>query len=204
MASTIALLLTLVMLGALFVIGAVVGLSSYRAMKKEKSENFSKEHSPSTILVDTVGAIILREADKVTMNKERSRWVDNLFSYDYYFKYDNVSLHISGSKSDRSTSFYISGVDFSVGAKKNIKLTETEKEKLLQYVIDALAIKEAKIEAEKEKQRQLDACDALENLLKPETPKLTSDGSVKGQQLGNYWANNATTGTTSYYTSVFP
>lgn len=207
----------LLLIGATIIIGGYIGISAKLAMKREKKQGFLKEHSPSTILVDTIGAIILREADTVNCKVYRGSYTlepasqsrDEISIHDvvvyanYYFKYDNVKVEIettylSCNRNQDTTS--IESISFSVGRKKNIVLTDAEKQKLLQYLKDAYTIKQVKLDAEKEKQRQLDACDALENLMQLEVPLIPIGGS--GVSLEKYAVSNTDTGSTMYFPVV--
>ncbi len=174
-------------------------VSSLIKIKQEKKNSSTKSHSPTTILVDTIGAIILREADKVEYDMSYGRYYGELQYHNYYFKYDNVKIKIETTNINlrhRDTTS-IERFEFSVGNEKDVVLTNAEKEKLLQYLKDAYVIKKAKLDAEKEKRRQLAACDALENLMKPEAPKIPTGGS--GVTLGKYSVSGTSSNTPLHY-----
>jgi hypothetical protein len=138
------------------------------ARRRKKKQEFLKKHLPSGILVDTIGAIILREIDKVVCEVSDGSYHNALMYFNYSFKYSNIELYIKVAVLNNWNTISIENFSFSVGNKKDIVLTDIEKKKLLQYLKDAHDIKQAKLDAEREKQRQLDACDALENLMQPE------------------------------------
>jgi hypothetical protein len=157
----------------------IMGRIIYVGYKEEKATNEKKtskkkespDYTPSMILVNTVGTIMLREYKLIEKIKDPTYTIGMDPTQRYLFSYDNVRCRVSFYEHK-----HIYYADLEVDDVP-VSLTREETQVLFQHFNDAFKLKQEFEAAEKEKQRQLAACDALENIMtgaKPKQPILTT------------------------------
>ena len=154
---------SIVLAGLFFWVLVIVPLISYmryRINKRRKKEKAKKEStpSPSEILVDLVGSIVLRECMLVSSTVRPNHYRDNTL-YNYTFSKGAISAEACDIDTYFSTtaSLKING--------QEITLIQSEQNKLKKYLKDACELKNDMIKSEKEKNRQIAACNAIESLM---------------------------------------